>query len=130
EHLADLGRGDEVAGCAEGIPAGVVASVRLAHELRQADRPGGDDQPPEAVRQRSPGHAPAGLYPLASSGRRRAQTTRPSPPRTSGMLSHCPCDSPVSSTRCASSASGSRKNSTTNRAPAISTVNTPTRSPV
>ncbi len=49
EHLADLGRGDEVALGAERIAAGIVARVAFAHELGQADRAGLADEAPEAL---------------------------------------------------------------------------------
>src|SRR5690606_9793704 len=136
EHLADLRRGNEIPLGAERVPRGVITGVRFAHELRQADRAGRRDQPPEAVGQaplragRRIAHQAAALRrPLASSGRRRAQITSASPARISGTLSHCPRDRPVSITTWARWASGSRKNSTTKRAAQTSAVNAPTSSP-
>jgi len=49
EHLADLGRGDEIALGAERIAAGIVARVALAHELGKADRAGLADEAPQAL---------------------------------------------------------------------------------
>ena len=52
EHLADLGRGGEIAGRAKRIARGVIAGVAFAHVTGDGHRPVLGDQPAEAVRQR------------------------------------------------------------------------------
>ena len=98
EHLADLGRGDEIAVGAQRVAARIVAGIRFGHEVRQADRPGAADQPAERLRQRrrSIAHAGAG-WPawLPTGGRVSARMTKNSPTRISGMVSHWPMLRPV-----------------------------------
>jgi len=59
EHLADLGRGDEVAGRAERVAGDVVAVARVSqaerHVVGDADRPGGADAGADDVGE--PAHA-------------------------------------------------------------------------
>lgn len=51
EHLADFGRGDEIAVRTQGIAAGIIARVGLAHILRETDRTGFADQAAQGISQ-------------------------------------------------------------------------------
>ena len=66
EHLADLGRGDEIASCAERVMAGVIMVIGLGHEAIERHRPVGGDRP---------GKSRADMRPV----RRRLRSRRPAP---------------------------------------------------
>ena len=109
EDLTHLGRGDEIAGGAEGVAGRVVAVLRvgqgLGHVVGQAQRSLPADALPKALKQ--------GAH-LSYWARRCDQTKTPIPIRIMGKDSICPMVAPGRmKPRCWS---GSRKNSTDRRA--------------
>ena len=99
EHLADLGRRDEVAAAPERVAAGIVGGVVQRHELGQRDRPVAFDAPGK---------------PRCQAAAHWRRTSRKSPATISGRQSSCPIvTGPRMNPRCAS---GSRKSSAKDRA--------------
>ncbi len=121
EDLADLGRGDEIAGGAERIMPGVIAGLgvvqRHRHERGDRERPLAADPPGD--RRDQVGHRappPCHREAAASGGCRRAQTTSATPASRSGIDSSWPIVVP--NTRKPSCASGWRNSSPDIRATA------------
>ena len=106
EHLADLGRGGEIARRAQGVRARVIAMLGVAeglgHVAGHSDRPLARDRLAQAIGQR------------AHIRRRRAHTAKARPPATMGRERSWPMVAPA--TRKPRWVSGSRKNSTAIRA--------------
>ena len=107
EHLADFGRGGEIAPTRfawrpQRVAGGVIARVAFAHIARNRHRPVAFDQAAEDARKlgSASAHAACGLAPAAppTGGLTSAytMTTRPIP--IIGRLSHCPRERPVSTT--------------------------------
>ncbi len=111
EDLAHLGRGDEVAGGAQGIAGRVIAEPRVLHRLRDGERAGDADPARDEV-----GEFRHGASAQVAGASRRERPISQRPTMSTGIDSSWPMVRPPS--RYPSCWSGWRKNSATMRATA------------